>query len=306
MSPPSTSPHRRGRRRVSGSPHDTPTRAGASTRRVGAPVARRRRAARRRARPSARSDRRAGAPRRAPAGPRRRGRRSPRRRRRARRDPRGAAARASGVVLEQDRGAQRPGLAQERGEGRPQLLGAERVVLEERQLPAVERLGEVRVAVGEPEAREQLGRDACAELVQPLRVALRARWRRSGAPAGCRTGRPSRVSNSTGPAASGAAVASRIALTASAISRGGVGDVLRRRRAPSAARARSTDRPRARSPAAGAPSPPANGGRARRRRPRGSGAPGASSRCRLTLSPTSGAIAAYVRRSPNSERSSSP
>ena len=48
-----------------------------------------------------------------------------------------------------------------------ELLAAERVVLEERELPAVERVAELRVLVGERKQRPQLLRDGGAEGVQP-------------------------------------------------------------------------------------------------------------------------------------------
>ena len=48
-------------------------------------------------------------------------------------------------------------------------------MLEERELPAVERLGEGRVAVREPEPHEQLGGERRAELVEPGRLAGRLR-----------------------------------------------------------------------------------------------------------------------------------
>ena len=134
-----------------------------------------------------------------------------------------SVSRRSGLRLEQHGRAQRPRRAEERRERRAQLLRAERLVLEERQLPPVERLGEMGVGVGEPEPDEKLCGERPAKLVEPGRLARAAAWPRSAARAGCRTGRPSRVSKRTGPAASGAAVASRIADTASAISAGASG-----------------------------------------------------------------------------------
>ncbi len=66
---------------------------------------------------------------------------------------------------------------EERRDGAAKLLGAERLVLEERELPPVERLGEVLVRIGEREPAEQLGRDATTELVQPGRLTGRLRSR---------------------------------------------------------------------------------------------------------------------------------
>ena len=185
-----------------------------------------------------------------------------------------------------------------------QLLGAERLVLEERQLPAVERLGERAVGVGEAEPHEQLAGERTAERVEPRRLARAAASRRSEAPAGCRTAVRRASRRGRARPTSGAAVASRIALTASAISAGASGGSSPPR-APRAARARSSGRSRGRSPAAR--SEPASGqwrasspsATARTR------SPGASSSCVATEMPTSGATAAYVRRSPKSERSSS-
>ncbi len=119
-----------------------------------------------------------------------------RQRRRARRAaPRARRRRSS------SRTAQRSGqvVAEQRRERGPQLLGPERLVLEERQLPAVERLRELGVAVGVTER---------ARAARP-RSAPRNASSRVGSPGGCvaaigKTGRmpnglPSSVSNSTGP-----------------------------------------------------------------------------------------------------------
>ena len=69
----------------------------------------------------------------------------------------------------------RPILFEERGHSTAKLLGLEGLVLEERELPAVERLGEGRVAVREPEPHEQLGGERRAELVEPGRLSGRLR-----------------------------------------------------------------------------------------------------------------------------------
>ena len=126
-------------------------------------------------------------------------------------------------VAEEHGGPQLPRLAEQAGERAAQLLGAERLVLEERELPAVERLGERRVRVGERRARSSTSRVTSA----------RNESSRVGSPGGCvaaigstgriPNGRQSSRSKSTGPAATGAAVASRIAETASASSAGASG-----------------------------------------------------------------------------------
>ena len=129
-------------------------------------------------------------------------------------------SRAPGVRLEEDGGAQCPRRPEERSEGRAQLLRTERLVLEEGELPPIERLGEAGVSVGKPQGRTEA-------LRRPAHGTRRAG---SAPPAAAsaaigKTGRmpyglPSRVSNRTGPAASGAAVASLIADTPSANSAG--------------------------------------------------------------------------------------
>src|SRR5262245_60999846 len=57
-------------------------------------------------------------------------------------------------------------VAERRIERVPKLLTAERVVLEERQLPPVERVAEPRVAVGERELRDEPRRDLCSERIE--------------------------------------------------------------------------------------------------------------------------------------------
>ena len=62
------------------------------------------------------------------------------------------------------------------------MFRLERAVLEERQLPAIERFAELGVVVREREAREQIGGEAGAEGVEPRRLAggLRRRDREHG------------------------------------------------------------------------------------------------------------------------------
>src|SRR5204862_5524938 len=62
-----------------------------------------------------------------------------------------------------------------RGQRRAQLLRAERVDLEERQLPAVERLRELVIVLDDAELRQQLRRDAAAGAVETRRLAGRLR-----------------------------------------------------------------------------------------------------------------------------------
>jgi len=63
------------------------------------------------------------------------------------------------------------------------LLGLERAVLEERELPAVERFAEFRIFVRERESRQQVGGEAGAERVEACRLAggLGCRDRQHGA-----------------------------------------------------------------------------------------------------------------------------
>ena len=79
------------------------------------------------------------------------------------------------VLLEEHGAAQRPGLAEQRPERAAQLLGAEGFVLEERQLPAVERLGELRVAVGVGERGEHVDGYRRTEAVETGRLTRRLR-----------------------------------------------------------------------------------------------------------------------------------
>src|SRR5262245_6379320 len=77
------------------------------------------------------------------------------------------------IGLEKHGAAQRPGLAEQRRKGAAQLLRAERLVLEEGKLPAVERLGEIRVGIRLREQQPQLGRQWPAEVVESRRLAGR-------------------------------------------------------------------------------------------------------------------------------------
>ena len=138
---------------------------------------------------------------------------------------------------------------------------------------------------------------------------------RDGSPGGCVAaigstgripyGRQSRRSKRTGPAATGAEVASRSAVTASASSAGASGgsaSAAWRGRSSSRTQTRSGSRPKAdgRSRAASghdAASSPAAATRTRTPRPRSTWLPAPR--------PTSGATAEYARRLPKSERSSS-
>ncbi len=130
-----------------------------------------------------------------------------------------------------------------------QLLAAERLGLEERQLPAVERLAELRVVVGDAEPRRAAS----------LATEARNGSSRVGSPGGAVAaigstgripyGRQSSRSKRTGPAATGAAVASRIAVTASASSPGASGassSRLASERSSSSTQIRSGSRPKSR------------------------------------------------------------
>ena len=185
-----------------------------------------------------------------------------------------------GLRLEQHSGPQRPRLTEQRDEAGTELLGAERLVLEERQLPPVECLGECAVGVGEAEPDEQLPGERTAERVQAGRLArrLRRRDRQHGA---MPYGRPSSVSKRTDPP------------RAAPLSQAGSRSLHRRSRpvhpedprpaAQRGARARSSGRSRDRSPSAPSSSPRASGERARRRPPRASAAP---ARARAASPPT--------------------
>src|SRR5262249_33535773 len=76
---------------------------------------------------------------------------------------------------EQDGGAQSPGLAEKRAGGRPQPLRAKRLVLEQGELPAVERLGERRVAVRLAERGEGVDGGRGPAAVEARRLAGRGR-----------------------------------------------------------------------------------------------------------------------------------
>ena len=136
------------------------------------------RRAHRRARPRDQRGRRGRASRRPPCAPRRQpllpaG--SPRARPRRRSS---CSARSLRGLAEQHRrphrGRPQPvGPAEQRGQRLAQLLRAERLVREQRQLPAVERLRELRILLGPPEPREQVRGEPRAEGVEPRRL---ARW----------------------------------------------------------------------------------------------------------------------------------
>src|SRR5205807_5944241 len=86
------------------------------------------------------------------------------------------------VLAEQDRAAddrspQSVHPAEQRDERLAQLLGRERAVLEERELPPVERLAEIGILVGGSEPRQQVGGDRTPERVEPRRLARRLRRR---------------------------------------------------------------------------------------------------------------------------------
>ena len=114
--------------------------------------------------------------------------------------------------------AQSPPAAAEQARDRlAQLAGAERLVGEERELPAVERLAELAVVVGEREPLAQVGGELRAKLVETCRLAARL-GRRDRQQRCDRSGRKSSRSKTTGPAAIAPAVARRSAVTASASS----------------------------------------------------------------------------------------
>src|SRR5207244_4215596 len=78
------------------------------------------------------------------------------------------------VFAEQDRAAydgrpQPVRASEQRDERLPQLLCAERAVLEQRELPAVERLAEIGIVVRRREPRTKVGRECAAEGVEPGR-----------------------------------------------------------------------------------------------------------------------------------------
>src|SRR5439155_22041321 len=78
-------------------------------------------------------------------------------------------------IAKKDRAADRCGpeavaASEQRGQRLSELLRLERAVLEERELPAVERFTELRVVVREREARQEVGREARAEGIQACRL----------------------------------------------------------------------------------------------------------------------------------------
>ena len=196
--------------------------------------------------------------RRARRGPRaeasRRARGEPRRGRRGRgarrAAPRASSLRSCRLLGEQHRSAhrRRPGAAvaaEQADERLAHLGGAERLVGEERELPAVERLAELTVVVGE---RSRSRRSAASR--------ARTVSRRVGSPRGCvaaigssgatRSGRKSSRSNTTGPAAiaPGGREPQRVTASASsAAASGGSDSSGSSSRASSSTSSRSTSRP---------------------------------------------------------------
>src|SRR5262249_21253345 len=81
----------------------------------------------------------------------------------------------SGGLLEQQRCTKRPRVAEERRECRPQLLSAERLELEERELPAIERFGQRGIPVREHEPDEKLTGQCAAKGVEPRGLPRRLR-----------------------------------------------------------------------------------------------------------------------------------
>ena len=148
---------------------------------------------------------------------------------------------------------------------------AERVVLEERQLPAVERLRQRRVGVGEAEAREQLRRERAAERVEARRLArrLRRRDRQHGTDAVRPPVERLEQHGARGQAAPPSRAAARRSRRRTPQGRR---VARRRRRARSAARRRSSGRPRVRTRPEGGRSRPATGAECRASSPSRRGA----------------------------------
>ena len=192
--------------------------------------------------------------------------------------------------------------AEQRGERLAQPLRAERLVLEQRQLPALERLAELGVVLGLGELGRADRRRASRATGRAGSARRPARSRRSRSSAATPNGWRSSRSKTTGPAATGAPVASRSAVTASASSAGASGGVVLPGRA-ARARGRATHVRSGSLPKPGGSSSRASGHRAvssssvvaRTRIPR------ASSIVTPTERPTSGAAARYKRVVPNSE-----
>src|SRR5438093_449492 len=98
----------------------------------------------------------------------------------------GVEALARARVGFQEQGAsQGPGLTEERRHGGAQLLTPERFLLEEGQLPAIERLRKRLVFVGESETDQELPCESAAERVEARRLSRRLRRcdRKNGADA---------------------------------------------------------------------------------------------------------------------------
>src|SRR5262249_58890669 len=78
-------------------------------------------------------------------------------------------------LLEQQRCTKRPRVAEERRERRPQLLSAERLELEERELPAIERFRQRGIPVPPHEPDEKLTGQCAAKGVEPRGLPRRLR-----------------------------------------------------------------------------------------------------------------------------------
>ena len=75
------------------------------------------------------------------------------------------------VLPEEDTAPHRPRVSEERRERGAQLLGPKRLALEEGELPAIERLGELRIAVRVGERLEDVHGDGRSERVEARRLA---------------------------------------------------------------------------------------------------------------------------------------
>ena len=201
----------------------------------------------------------------------------------------------------------RPGAvaaAEQRGERVVQLAGPERLVGEERQLPAVERLGELAVVVGERAAargarRRARPRSASSRIASPCGCVAAI-----GSSGAIRSGRKSSRSKTTGPGGDRAGGrepqrADRVGELARGVRRLGLG----RRRARARARARTGGRRRGRTRAASARAPRARATRPRLRPPRARGCRRRARRSRRPRARRAARCAAYERAVPNSDSS---
>ena len=200
-------------------------------------------------------------------------------------------------------GPEAVGPAEQRRERLPQLLGAERLGLEQRQLPAIERLAELRILVGGDQARAEVGREPAAEGVEARRLAARlgGRDRQDGTDP---VRAPVQPLEEDGAGRDRAGSASRSAVTASESSPGASGaseEPGASARSSSRTQSRSVSRPKScgRRPVASGQRRASSPAAATRTR-----MPSPSSICVPTEIPTSGATAAYECPSPKSERSS--